>query len=87
LQEVFRFKEEGFDKNRKVIGQFLAMGLIPTFIEEFEARGISIPRNLFMTADTAPKKPSAPAGPRAPNIPRINAGAPPPKKTGTEGGG
>lgn len=49
LQEVFRFKEEGFDKNRKVIGQFQAMGLIPTFIEKFEQRGISIPRNLFTT--------------------------------------
>src|SRR6185312_11868032 len=40
LQEIFRFKEEGFDKNRRVKGQFQAMGLIPTFIEKFEARGI-----------------------------------------------
>ena len=50
LQEVFRFKEEGFDKNRKIIGQFQAMGLIPTFIEKFEQRGISVPRNLFTTS-------------------------------------
>ena len=47
LQEVFRFKEEGFDKNRKIIGQFQPMGLIPTFLEKFEARGVVIPRNLF----------------------------------------
>ncbi|MBT4760474.1 MAG: Flp pilus assembly complex ATPase component TadA [Bdellovibrionaceae bacterium] len=47
LQEIFRFKEEGFDKNRKIIGQFQPMGLIPTFIEKFEQRGVSIPRNLF----------------------------------------
>lgn len=92
LQEVFRFKEEGFDKNRKVIGQFQALGLIPTFIEEFEARGISIPRNLFMTSETAKKKPSVSAGPRAPNIPRLNVGGPTnpalgPKKTGTGGSG
>src|SRR4051794_12933012 len=39
LQEVFRFKEEGFDKSRKVVGQFQATGLIPTFIETFEQRG------------------------------------------------
>ncbi|MEI7972854.1 MAG: ATPase, T2SS/T4P/T4SS family [Bdellovibrio sp.] len=32
LQEVFRFKETGFDKNRKILGSFQAMGLIPTFI-------------------------------------------------------
>ncbi len=47
LQEVFRFKEEGFDKNRKILGQFQATGAIPTFIEKFENRGIHIPRYLF----------------------------------------
>ncbi len=47
LQEIFRFKEEGSDKNRKIIGQFQAMGLIPTFIEEFERKGINVPRTLF----------------------------------------
>ncbi len=50
LQEIFRFKQEGFDKNRKIVGQFQAMGLIPTFIEKFEQRGISIPRSLFTTS-------------------------------------
>lgn len=50
LQEIFRFKEEGFDKNRKIVGSFQAMGLIPTFIEKFEARGVSIPRHLFTTS-------------------------------------
>ena len=49
LQEIFRFKEEGFDKNRKIMGQFQAMGLIPAFIEEFERRGVKIPRTLFTT--------------------------------------
>jgi len=56
LQEIFRFKEEGFDKNRKITGQFQAMGLIPTFIENFERRGIKIPRNLFLTENTATSK-------------------------------
>jgi pilus assembly protein CpaF len=46
-QEIFKYKEEGFDKNRKILGQFLATGLIPTFIEEFERKGIKIPRTLF----------------------------------------
>ena len=52
LQEIFRFKEEGFDKNRKIIGQFQAMGRIPTFIEKFEKRGLSIPRSLFTTSSS-----------------------------------
>ena len=47
LTEIFRFKEEGFDKNRKIIGVFQPLGRIPTFIEEFEKRGIKIPRTLF----------------------------------------
>lgn len=57
LQEIFRFKEEGFDKNRKIIGQFQSMGLIPSFIEKFEQKGIKIPRNLFTTNDNAVAKP------------------------------
>ncbi len=83
LQEVFRFKEEGFDKNRKVIGQFQALGLIPTFIEEFEQKGVSIPRGLFMTAEQTQKKPTHSGGPKPPSIPRI--GGVPSKKTGSGG--
>ena len=56
LQEIFKFKEEGFDKNRKIIGQFLATGLIPTFIEEFERKGIKIPRTLFNNIAVATDK-------------------------------
>lgn len=59
LQEVFRFKEEGFEKNGKIIGQFQASGIIPSFIEKFEQRGIKIPRDLFTTkASKDMKKPS-----------------------------
>ena len=49
LQEVFRFKEEGFTKEGKITGQFQASGIIPTFIEKFEQKGIKIPRDLFTT--------------------------------------
>ena len=61
LQEIFRYKEEGFDKNRKIIGQFQAMGLVPSFIEEFERRGVKIPRTLFSNAPT-PTAPLKAAG-------------------------
>ena len=47
LQEVFAFKETGFDKNRKIQGAFQATGLIPSFIEKIEQKGIAIPRTLF----------------------------------------
>jgi pilus assembly protein CpaF len=82
LQEVFRFKEEGFDKNRKIIGQFQALGLIPTFIETFEQRGIIVPRDLFITSTPAGAKPSAKSNGPKPVMPRTLV---PPKKTGTGG--
>lgn len=84
LQEIFRYKEEGFDKNRRIVGQFQALGLIPTFIEEFEQKGVTIPRNLFISSESAQIKPKARApGPRPPSVPRIGqAGV---KKTGTGG--
>ena len=37
------------------MGQFQAMGMIPSFIEKFEQRGLKIPRSLFTTSG-APKQ-------------------------------
>jgi septum site-determining protein MinD len=67
LQEVFEFKETGFDKNRKIVGQFLSKGLIPKFIQELKERGIGIPKDLFSNeaANTpAPVDTAKPAGPQ-----------------------
>ena len=61
LQEIFRFKESGFDKNRKITGQFQAMGRIPSFIERFEQRGIHVPRDLFTTQQSAGSSGKVPA--------------------------
>ena len=97
LQEIFRYKEEGFDKNRKIIGSFQAMGLIPSFIEKLEAKGVIIPRDIFTSS------PSSNAG-AAPSVAKSQGSAPTPikkpsgprkmparrpvglKKTGTGGG-
>jgi septum site-determining protein MinD len=59
LQEVFRFKETGFDKNRKIMGNFQAMGLIPTFIEKLEAKGVYISRDLFSNDPNLMSTPTA----------------------------
>lgn len=92
LQEIFRFKEEGFDKNRKIVGQFQAMGLIPTFIEDFERRGVHIPRHLFTTNSSA-EQPTSPNQSLKPVQPKAGIKSPPnfnfmkpapPKKTGSE---
>ncbi|MEZ0392219.1 MAG: ATPase, T2SS/T4P/T4SS family [Pseudobdellovibrionaceae bacterium] len=47
LQEIFKFKETGFDKNRRILGQFQSSGMVPTFIEKLEQKGVVIPRELF----------------------------------------
>ncbi len=79
LQEIFRFKETGFDKNRKILGQFQAMGMIPTFIEKLEQKGVIITRELFSNEAKAPLS----------QAPKVNAGLINPlsslKKTGTGG--
>jgi pilus assembly protein CpaF len=86
LQEIFRFKETGFDKNRRIIGQFQAMGLIPSFIEKLEQKGVIIPREIFSNEAPKPQVVSGTAGPanRSPGMP---PGMPALKKTGTQGGG
>jgi pilus assembly protein CpaF len=61
LQDVFEFKETGFDKNRKIIGQFQSKGLIPKFIQELKEKGIGIPKDLF--SNEAPA--AAPAAPKS----------------------
>ena len=59
LQEVFRFKEESFTKEGKIVGQFQASGIIPNCVEKFERKGIKIPRDLFTTKTSKEmKKPS-----------------------------
>ncbi len=47
IQDIFVFKQEGFDKNRKVIGRFVPTGFIPKFVEEMEQKGQKISRGLF----------------------------------------
>jgi septum site-determining protein MinD len=75
-QEVFRFVEKGFDKNRKIIGQFQATGLIPKFIEKFEKRGLIIPKSLFSNDASS----VSPAGQAQPTV----QGATPSTSQGTQ---
>ncbi len=53
LAEVFRFKETGFDKNRKILGQFQSTGTVPSFVQEIKDKGGFIPMEIF--SNDAPK--------------------------------
>lgn len=47
LAEIFRFKETGYDKNRKILGQFQATGTVPSFVQEIKDKGGHISMEIF----------------------------------------
>lgn len=47
LQDIFTFKQEGMNKDGKIVGKFLASGFIPKFVEMMERKGYKIPRTIF----------------------------------------
>ncbi len=47
LQDIFYFKQEGFDENNKVRGRFVATGFVPKFYDELQRRGMSVNMNIF----------------------------------------
>jgi pilus assembly protein CpaF len=47
LNDIFLFKQEGFDSEGRVVGHFEATGQVPTFYEGLRARGISVDMSIF----------------------------------------
>jgi len=47
MQDVFEYDQTGVAPTGKVIGHFHPTGTVPTFIEEVEAHGLSINRQMF----------------------------------------
>ncbi len=58
LAEIFKYKETGYDKNRKVLGQFQSTGTVPSFVQEIKDKGGHIPMEIF---SNDPPKAAAPA--------------------------
>lgn len=81
LAEIFRFKETGYDKNRRIQGQFQATGTIPSFIQKLADKGVVIPREIFSN-DGGPAAPQGPKLQGPPGMPKPAAPVPPAKKTG-----
>jgi pilus assembly protein CpaF len=51
-QEVFVFKQQGFDAAGRVIGRFQPTGTVPKMVERLRARGVKFPMEVF-TAPSA----------------------------------
>lgn len=47
LQDLWDFKQTGIDENKKVLGEVKPTGSVPTFMEDFAARGITIDKTMF----------------------------------------
>ncbi|WP_051591049.1 CpaF family protein [Bacillus sp. UNC438CL73TsuS30] len=47
LQEIFTFKQEGINREGKIIGRLVPTGVRPKFYKQLEATGISMPTSLF----------------------------------------
>ena len=47
MQDLFEYKQTGFDDTGKVLGRLLPCGAVPTFMEEFRVRGIQLDGRVF----------------------------------------
>ena len=47
MQDIFTFKQEGFDKDGKVLGRFIATGFVPRFYDDLQRRGIPVNMDIF----------------------------------------
>lgn len=77
LAEIFRFKETGYDKNRRIQGTFQSTGVVPSFIQKLSDKGVVIPREIFSNE----ARPAAPAPEQKPLQPPKMGPLNPIKKT------
>jgi pilus assembly protein CpaF len=47
MQDIFQFKQEGFDSEGRVLGRFIATGFVPKFYDDLQRRGIPVNMDIF----------------------------------------
>ncbi len=47
MQEIFVFRQTGYDENGKVLGKFSATGVRPMCLEEIKYKGLKLPNDIF----------------------------------------
>jgi len=47
MQDIFTFKQEGFDAEGRVVGKFIATGFVPKFYDDLQRRGIPVNMDIF----------------------------------------
>jgi pilus assembly protein CpaF len=47
MQDIFLFKQQGFDKEGRVAGRFVSTGFVPGFYDDLQRRGIPVDMSIF----------------------------------------
>jgi pilus assembly protein CpaF len=47
MQDIFQFRQEGFDHQGAVVGRFVPTGLVPRFYDDLQRRGIPVDMDVF----------------------------------------
>jgi len=50
MQDIFTFKQRGFNKEGNVTGDYITTGRVPEFYEELSARGIKVDMSIFQNS-------------------------------------
>jgi len=51
LQDIYVFKQEGFNERGQVVGKHVATGIVPVFLKKIKAMGESIPASVFQKTE------------------------------------
>ena len=57
LQDIFLYKQEGFDSEGKVLGRHIATGNVPSFVQKLRRRGVEVDLSIF--TPSTPDKPQS----------------------------
>ena len=47
MQDIFSFRQSGVGSDGRVMGELLATGAVPTWIDQVRSRGMEIDRGIF----------------------------------------
>ncbi|MBS2021923.1 MAG: CpaF family protein [Deltaproteobacteria bacterium] len=47
MQDIFTFKQDGFDAEGRVVGKFIATGFVPRFYDDLQRRGVPVNMDIF----------------------------------------
>jgi pilus assembly protein CpaF len=53
LQDIFEFKQEGFDVAGKIKGKHISTGIVPSYLEKLRTHGENLSTSIFRTTQSS----------------------------------